>query len=85
MVVVRLRQDLKYRGHVYIEPVRPTHYIPDAFFSKITMDLSFADMFRFSDVAESQEQHKNVTEQNISDRKEASGNRNDTGIEYASA
>ena len=49
------------------------------------MGLSFADMFRFSDIAEIQEQHKNVTEQNISDRKEASENRNDTGIEYASA
>ena len=38
----------------------------------------------FSEVVEIQEQNKNVTEKNISDRKQTSENRNDTEIEYAS-
>ena len=41
-------------------------------------------MFRSSDVVEIQGQNKNVTEKNISDRKEGSENRNDTETEYAS-
>ena len=38
----------------------------------------------FSEVFEIQEQNKNVTEKNISDRKQTSENRNDIEIEYAS-
>ena len=48
------------------------------------MGLSIADIFMFSEVFEIQEQNKNVTEKNISDRKETSENRNDIEIEYAS-
>ena len=38
----------------------------------------------FSEVVEIQEQNKNVTEKNISDRKQTSENRNDIEIEHAS-
>lgn len=38
----------------------------------------------FSEVFEIQEQNKNVTEKNISDRKQTTENRNDIEIEYAS-
>lgn len=38
----------------------------------------------FSEVFEIEEQNKNVTEKNISDRKQTSENRNDIEIEYAS-
>ena len=48
------------------------------------MGLSIADIFMFSEVFEIQEQNKNVTEKNISDRKQTSENRNDIEIEYAS-
>ena len=48
------------------------------------MGLSIADIFMFSEVVEIQEQNKNVTEKNISDRKQTCENRNDTEIEYAS-
>ena len=48
------------------------------------MDLSIVDIFMFSEVVEIQEQNKNVTEKNISDRKQTSENRNDIEIEYAS-
>ena len=48
------------------------------------MGLSIADIFMFSEVVEIQEQNKNVTEKNISDRKQTSENRNDIEIEYAS-
>ena len=39
-------------------------------------------MFRFSDIADIQGQKQNVTEKNVSDRKEVSEIRNDTEIEY---
>ena len=48
------------------------------------MGLSIADIFMFSEVFEIEEQNKNVTEKNISDRKQTSENRNDIEIEYAS-
>ena len=48
------------------------------------MGLSIADIFMFSEVFEIQEQNKNVTEKNISDRKQTTENRNDIEIEYAS-
>ena len=86
LIVVKLKQDLKYRGHVYFEPVRP-HTIYKALtylkshnkFSKdisIEKGLSSEDMFKSSDIAEMQGETESANE-NISDGKETTENVND--------
>ena len=82
LIVVNLKRYLKYRGHVYFEPVR-LHIMYQArtnlkshckFYDDIFIAKSFSseDMFKFSDVAEIQEQSKCVTEKNVSDVKKKS-------------
>ena len=62
LVVVKLKRDLKYRGHVYFEPVRP-HIIYQALIylkshTKLYEDISIPkalsseDKFKFSDIVE---------------------------------
>ena len=62
LIVVKLKRDLKYRGHVYFEPVR-AHIIYQALIylklhNKYYKDISIAkglsseDMFKFSDIVE---------------------------------
>ena len=59
LIVVKLKRDLKYRGHVYFEPIRP-HVIYQAmiylkshnkFYEDISVakSLSSEDMLKFSD------------------------------------
>ena len=77
---VKLKRDLKYRGHVYFKPVCP-HIIYQAlsylkshnkFYEciSVTKGLSGEDMFNFSDVNENQEEAEGVTENGILDGKE---------------
>ena len=72
LIVVKLKRDLKYRGHVYFEPFRP-HIVYQALdylksYNKfyegmsIAKGLSSEDMFKFSDVVEIQGQSECVTE-----------------------
>ena len=72
LIVVKLKLDLKYRAHLYFEPVH-LHIIYQAlaflkfhneFYEDISIakDLSREEMFRFSDIAEIQEQNESVTE-----------------------
>ena len=94
LVVFELKRDLKYRRHVYFEPVCPhiTHQAHadlkshNEFYEDISVakGLSREDMFRLFEIVEIQGENKNVTEKIISNRKEMSENRNDTETEYAS-
>ena len=90
LILVKLKRDLKYRGHVFFKPVRP-HIIYQAlsylkshnkFYEDIsvTKGLSHEDMFNFSDINENQE------ETDILDGKEMSKNNNENTSEagYAS-
>ena len=99
-IVVKLKRDLKYRGRVYFEPVRP-HTIyqvltywksHNKFYEAISIAKSLAseEMFRFSGILEMQGENVSVTEKIISDGKEMNESINaesinDTGTEYASA
>ena len=77
-LVVKLRRDLKYRGHVYFEPVCPQIIYHTLAYLKphnklyentsIGKGLSSEDMLGFFDIVEIQGQNRNVTEKNISDR-----------------
>ena len=77
LVVVKLKQDLKYRGHLCFEPVH-SHIIYQALaylksHNKFYKDISVANKledFRFSDIAKIQGQNKNVTEKIVFNRNE---------------
>ena len=95
LIAVKLKRDLKYRGHLYFEPVRP-HIVYQAltclkcynkFFENksIAKGISSKDMFNFSDTVEIQGQSECVTEKNFSYRKEMTENINDRSeTEFAS-
>ena len=79
LILVKLKRDLKYRGHVYFEPVCQ-HIIYQAlaylkshnkFYEDISAQkgLSDEDMLKFSDINENQEETESVTENGISDGK----------------
>ena len=95
LILVKLKSDLKYRGHVYFEPVRP-HIIYQAltylkshnkFYEDISAikDLSGADILSFSDINEDPEETESVTENGISDGKEMNryNNENASEAEYS--
>ena len=86
LIVVKLKRDLKYRGRVYFEPVRP-HIIYQAltylklhniYYKDISIakGLSSEDMFKFSDTVKIQGETESVTEKNISNGKEMAENVN---------
>ena len=86
--VVKLKRDLKYRGHVYFEPACP-HVIYQAlaclkshrkFYADISIARVFSseEVFTFSDIAEVQGENQSVTEMIISDWTETSESINDT-------
>ena len=86
LIVVKLKRDLKYRGRVYFEPVRP-HIIYQAltylksynkFYDVISIakGLSSEEMFKFSDIVEIQGKFEFVTEKNVSNGKEMTENIN---------
>ena len=87
LIVVKLKRDLKYRGHVYFEPVRPDIVYQaltclkcyDKFYEdkSIAKGISSKDMFNFSDIVEIQGQSECVTEKNVSDGKIMTENIND--------
>ena len=94
LIVVKLKRDLKYRGHKSFEPLRP-HIIYEALahmksHNKSQKDISIAKglssehIFKFSEIHETQERKKSVTEKITSDGKETSENMNDIEIGYAS-
>ena len=91
LIVVKLKRDLKYRGHVYFEPVRP-HVIYQALIhlkshNKFYEDISIAkglsseDMLKFSDFVEMQGETEKGTAESICNAKE---NVNESKTEYAS-
>ena len=75
LILVKLKCDLKHKGHEYFEPVR-LHTIYQALNNKfyedisITNGLSKEDMLNFSDINENQEETESVTENGILDEKE---------------
>ena len=94
--MLNLKCELKYRGHVYFEPVCP-HIIYQALtylkshnriYEDISIIKSFSseDMLNFSDINENQEETGSVTENSISDGKEMNKNDNEhsSETEYAS-
>ena len=98
LILVKLKRDLKYRGHTYFEPDRP-HIIYQALtylksrskFYFILLyfyhtGLSGEDILNFSDINENQEETDSVTENDISDGKEMNKNNNEntSEAEYAS-
>ena len=95
LIFVKLKRDLKYRGHVYFEPVR-LHIIYQALtylklHNKYYEDISIAkglsseDMFKFSDIVEVQGRSEWVLQKNVSDGKEMAENINDRSkTEFAS-
>ena len=98
LILVKLKRDLKYRGHIYFESDRP-HIIYQALtylkshskFYFILLyfyhtGLSGEDMLHFSDINENQEETESVTENDISDGKEMNKNNNEntSEAEYAS-
>ena len=85
--MIKLKQDLKYQGHVFFEPVRQhmiyqllsylkshNKFCEDISIGKV---LSSEDMFKFSDIVEMSGKTEGDTE-NISDEKEMTKNVNDT-------
>ena len=87
LIVIKLKQDLKYQGHVFFEPVRQ-HMIyqllsylksHNKFCKDISIEkgLSSEDMFKFSDIVEMSGKTEGDTE-NISNEKEMTKNVNDT-------
>ena len=87
LIVVKLKRDLKYRGHVYFEPVCP-HVIYQALIylklhNKFYEDISIAkglsneDMLKFSDFVEMQGETEKGTAESIE-------NVNESEAEYAS-
>ena len=95
LIVVKLKRDLKYRGHIYFEAVRP-HILYQALtylksYNKFHEDISIAKglsnekMFKFSDINEIQRQSECATEKKVSHRKEMTKNVNDRSeTEFAS-
>ena len=86
LIVIKLKLDFKYRGHVYFEPASP-HIICKAqtylkSHNKFYRDIAIAngllseDMFTFSSIVENQGQSKSVAGKIISDGKEISKNIN---------
>ena len=84
LIVVELKRDLKYRGHVYFEIVCP-HIVYQArtylkshykFYGNISIakSLSSEDMFKFFDIVEIQGQSKCVTKKSVSDAREMTEN-----------
>ena len=79
LIVVKLKQDLKYRGHVYFEPFRSHILYQTLTYLKsynefyentsIAKGLSSEDIIKFSDNVEIQGQSESVTEKNNSDGK----------------
>ena len=91
MSVLKLKQDLNYKGHVYFEAVRP-HIIYQALaylkaYNKFYRDISIVKglsrqcIFKFSNIAKIQGETGGVTEKNISDGKEMIESINNTQIE----
>ena len=92
---MKLKRDLKYRGYVYFEPVRP-HIVYQVLtylksYNKFYEDISIAkglsseDMFKFSDIVEVQGRSAWVLQKNVSDGKEMAENINDRSkAEFAS-
>ena len=90
LIVVKLKQVLKCQGHVFFEPVRPYIIYQALSYSKshnkfykdnsIKKGLSSEDMFKFSDIVETQGETESDAE-NISDGKEMTENVNDTRSE----
>ena len=87
LIVVKLKRNLKYKGHIYFQPVRP-HIVYQALtylksYNKFYQDISIAkglsgeDMFKFSDIVEIQGESECVTEKNVFDGKEMTENIND--------
>ena len=85
--MIKLKQDLKYQGHVFFEPVRQ-HMIYQLLsylksHNKFCKDISIGkglsseDMFKFSDIVEMSGKTEGDTE-NISNEKEMTKNVNDT-------
>ena len=91
-----MKRDLKYRGHVYLELVRPHIIYQVLTFLKshnkfykdisVTKDLSGEDMLNFPDINKNQEETESVTENGISHGKEINKNNNENAseAEYAS-
>ena len=87
LIVVKLKRDLKYRGHVCFERVCPHIVYQEVnhlksynkFYEGISIakDLSSKDMSKFSDIVEIQGQSECVIEKKISGRKESTENVND--------
>ena len=72
LLVTKLKQDLKYRGHAYFEPVQ-THITYQVLsylksLNEFNKDISIAnsmsdeDMFRISNIVKIQRQNENVTQ-----------------------
>ena len=89
LIVVKPKRDLKYRGHVYFEPVRP-HVIYHAliylkshikFYGDISIEkgLSSEDMLKFSSFVEMQGETEKCTAESICNAKE---NANESETEY---
>ena len=86
LIVVLLKWNLKYRGHVCFETFRPyifyqalTYFrLNNKFYRDISIakGLSSEDMFRFSDIVEIHGETEGVTAINISDGKEITENVN---------
>ena len=86
LTVVKLKEDLKYRGHVYFEPVRPHNVYQALTYLKsydqfsvdifITNGLSNENTFKFSNIIKIQGQSESVTENKISGGKEMTKNVN---------
>ena len=84
--MVKLKEDLKYRGHVHFEPVRPHNVYQALTYLKsydkfyvdifITNGLSNENTFKFSNIIKIQGQSESVTENKISGGKEMTKNVN---------
>ena len=95
LIVVKMKRNLKYRGHINFEAVRP-HIVYQALtylksYNKFHEDISIAnglsseEMFKFSDINEIQRQSECATEKKVFDRKEMTENINDRSeTEFAS-
>ena len=63
LIVVKLKHNFKFRGHVYFEPVHP-HMFKCQVLAHLKWHkkgLSSEDLFRFFDIVEIKGQNKNVT------------------------
>ena len=82
LILVRLKRDLKYRIHIYFEPVC-SHILYQALaylksHNNVYTDISITkghsseELFRFSDIVEIEGEHESATEKIISDGTEMS-------------